>query len=214
MYTIKAISYYNTILQFNFSKPLQNTLTKTLTKHSYKNPYKTLKFVCISFQIVKEDVGEIHYEVLSMDSSGELDRNRLNLTLNLSSLIQSPSVTSIDTITPKEEYQSDGDEPLLSGTGLVSKDCSMDVLESWADVLIRWKSTKQRPKQLASLVRLGIPEALRGEVLTIYRYFQLVETSSRLRYLAQYNVYLFIFVSYDMVHSETNGTGSDSSFSV
>lgn len=58
----------------------------------------------------------------------------------------------------------DGDEPLLSGTGLVSKDCSEDVLESWADVLSRWKSTKQRPKQLASLVRLGIPEALRGEV--------------------------------------------------
>lgn len=41
-----------------------------------------------------------------METSGELDRNRLNLTLNLSSLIQSPSITSIDTITPKEEYHS------------------------------------------------------------------------------------------------------------
>lgn len=58
----------------------------------------------------------------------------------------------------------DGDEPLLSGTGMVSKDCSEDVLDSWAEVLSRWKSTKQRPKQLTSLVRLGIPEALRGEV--------------------------------------------------
>lgn len=58
----------------------------------------------------------------------------------------------------------DGDEPLLSGTGMVSKDCSEDVLDSWAEVLNRWKSTKQRPKQLTSLVRLGIPEALRGEV--------------------------------------------------
>jgi hypothetical protein len=37
-------------------------------------------------------------------------------------------------------------------------------LESWADVLARWTSTKQRPRQLASLVRGGIPEALRGEV--------------------------------------------------
>lgn len=46
----------------------------------------------------------------------------------------------------------------------MSKDCSEDVLENWADVLSRWKSTKQRPKQLAGLVRLGIPEALRGEV--------------------------------------------------
>jgi hypothetical protein len=61
-------------------------------------------------------------------------------------------------------FFSDGDEPLLSGTGLVSKDCSEDVLESWADVLTRWKSTKQPPKQLTSLVRTGIPEALRGEV--------------------------------------------------
>lgn len=37
-------------------------------------------------------------------------------------------------------------------------------LESWAEVLSRWTSTKQRPRQLASLVRGGIPEALRGEV--------------------------------------------------
>lgn len=58
----------------------------------------------------------------------------------------------------------DGDEPLLSGTGSVSKDCAEDVLENWAEVLNRWKSTQQRPKQLNSLVRMGIPEALRGEV--------------------------------------------------
>lgn len=99
-----------------------------------------------------------------MDTSGELDRNRLNLTLNLTNLIRTPSLTSIDTLTPKDEYFSDGDEPLLSGTGRVSKDCAEDVLENWADVLGRWKSTQQRPKQLASLVRHGIPEALRGEV--------------------------------------------------
>lgn len=61
-------------------------------------------------------------------------------------------------------FSLDGDEPLLSGTGMVSKDCSEDVLDNWADVLNRWKSTKQRPKQLTSLVKHGIPEALRGEV--------------------------------------------------
>ncbi|KAF5273077.1 hypothetical protein FQR65_LT04819 [Abscondita terminalis] len=115
-------------------------------------------------EVVSGDLGDVFYEVVSMESSGELDRNRLNLTLNLSHLIQSPSITSVDSITPKEEYLSDGDEPLLSGTGLVSKDCSKDVLENWADVLSRWKSTQQRPKQLHGLVRLGIPEALRGEV--------------------------------------------------
>ncbi|XP_044756834.1 rab GTPase-activating protein 1-like isoform X2 [Coccinella septempunctata] len=109
-------------------------------------------------------VEDVYYEVLSMETSGELDRNLLNLNLNLTSLIQSPSINSIDTITPKEEYFSDGDEPLLSGTGMVSKDCSEDVLDNWAEVLSQWKSTKKRPKQLTALVKLGIPEALRGEV--------------------------------------------------
>lgn len=52
------------------------------------------------------DLTDVYYEVLSMETSGELDRNRLNLTLNLSSLIQSPSITSIDTITPKDENAS------------------------------------------------------------------------------------------------------------
>ncbi|XP_057665079.1 rab GTPase-activating protein 1-like isoform X2 [Diorhabda carinulata] len=120
----------------------------------------------LNLKEVVSDLNDVYYEVLNMETSGELDRNLLNLNLNLSSLIHSPSITSIDTLTPKEEYLSDGDEPLLSGTGSVSKDCSEDVLESWNDIYQRWKSTnfKQRPKQLAGLVKLGIPEALRGEV--------------------------------------------------
>lgn len=120
----------------------------------------------LNLKEVVSDLNDVYYEVLNMETSGELDRNLLNLNLNLSSLINSPSITSIDTLTPKEEYLSDGDEPLLSGTGSVSKDCSEDVLESWNEIYQRWKSTnfKQRPKQLAGLVKLGIPEALRGEV--------------------------------------------------
>lgn len=53
------------------------------------------------------------FEVLSiepMEPAPDLDhRNRLNLTLNnLASFIHSPSVTSIDTLTPKEEDCSSG----------------------------------------------------------------------------------------------------------
>lgn len=60
--------------------------------------------------------------------------------------------------------ESDGDEPLLSGTGEVSKDCPEDELSSWADVLARWRANNAKPRQLNSLVKQGIPEALRGEV--------------------------------------------------
>ena len=60
----------------------------------------------------------------------------------------------------------DTDEPLLSGSGSVSKevkDCNL--LEAWAEVLTRWHSNLAvRPKQVTGLVRKGIPEALRGEV--------------------------------------------------
>ncbi|KAG6465092.1 hypothetical protein O3G_MSEX014926, partial [Manduca sexta] len=61
-----------------------------------------------------------------------------------------------------ERYFSDGDEPLLSGTGEVSKDCGEDVLVNWAQVLRSW--TGPRPRALNHLVRVGVPEALRGEV--------------------------------------------------
>ena len=107
-------------------------------------------------------------------------------------MIRSPSLTSIDTLTPKEEIDSgiknikqallefhsnslsnytkrivdlpDGDEPMLSGTGEVSKDCSADELASWAEVLDSWQINENRPKLLIKLTRQGIPEALRGEV--------------------------------------------------
>lgn len=60
----------------------------------------------------------------------------------------------------------DTDEPLLSGSGIVSKEVKDgNLLEAWAEVLTRWHSNlSSRPKQVTSLVRKGIPEALRGEV--------------------------------------------------
>ncbi|XP_024946020.1 rab GTPase-activating protein 1 isoform X2 [Cephus cinctus] len=122
------------------------------------------QFYLNSKEIISGDGADIHYEVQSIETSGELDRNRLNLALNLASLIRSPSLTSIDTLTPKEEIDSDGDEPMLSGTGEVSKDCSADELASWAEVLDSWHVNEQRPKLLTKLTKLGIPEALRGEV--------------------------------------------------
>ena len=53
-----------------------------------------------------------------------------------------------------------------NNAGEVSKDCSEFELASWAEVLQLWnvQGPATQPKQLKSLVRRGIPEALRGEV--------------------------------------------------
>lgn len=106
-------------------------------------------------------LGQLQYEVASIETSDELDRSRLNLPLSLSSLLPSPLSSAPAPPSPSEP-DSDGDEPLLSGTGEVSKDCGEDVLVNWAQVLRSW--TGPRPRALNHLVRVGVPEALRGEV--------------------------------------------------
>ncbi|XP_049885004.1 rab GTPase-activating protein 1-like isoform X2 [Pectinophora gossypiella] len=108
-----------------------------------------------------DPLGVLQYEVASVETSGELDRSRLNLPLSLSSLLPSPLASAPAPPSPSEP-DSDGDEPLLSGTGEVSKDCGEDVLVNWAQVLRSW--TGPRPRALTHLVRVGVPEALRGEV--------------------------------------------------
>ncbi len=61
--------------------------------------------------------------------------------------------------------EEDDDEPMVSGFGHVSKECDEEVLGNWSDILAKWrKNYAERPRGLQSLVRKGIPEALRGEV--------------------------------------------------
>lgn len=66
----------------------------------------------------------------------------------------------------RDFYFSDGDEPLLSGSGVVSKEVTDEnLLEAWHEVLVKWhQNLSQRPKQVQQLAKKGIPEALRGEV--------------------------------------------------
>ncbi|XP_073843236.1 GTPase activating protein and centrosome-associated isoform X2 [Musca autumnalis] len=80
---------------------------------------------------------------------------------NLSRIVRSSSIASIEDDFPTDsEDFSDGDEPLLSGTGEVPRDCPQNTLDEWDPVLKEWDGEK-RPKNLAHLVRDGVPEAMR-----------------------------------------------------
>uniref|UniRef100_A0A8C8CZX1 Rab GTPase-activating protein 1 n=1 Tax=Oncorhynchus tshawytscha TaxID=74940 RepID=A0A8C8CZX1_ONCTS len=102
------------------------------------------------------------YEVLSLES--ELKRERKKTTAS-PNILQSASQGSMVPSPPEDDEEEDNDEPLLSGSGDVSKECAEKILETWGDLLSKWHlNLSVRPKQLPALVRSGVPEALRGEV--------------------------------------------------
>ncbi|GFS14750.1 rab GTPase-activating protein 1 [Elysia marginata] len=104
------------------------------------------------------------FEVVKVESQTEKERRTHNLNLNLSGTNRAP-VEPV--MTPQEEAEdSEGDEPLLSGSGVVSKEVTdEELLATWAEVLTRWHANlATRPKQVTQLCRKTVPEALRGEV--------------------------------------------------
>ncbi|KAH8379419.1 hypothetical protein KR009_004889 [Drosophila setifemur] len=124
----------------------------------------------LRFYLHLKRTDESNWKVNSIDPSEEITEHPsthqsslLKLGMNnLSRIVRSSSIASIEDDCPTD-YSSDGDEPLLSGTGEVSKDCSQDTLDEWDPILREWDGEK-RPKNLAPLVRLGVPEALREKI--------------------------------------------------
>merc|ERR1719412_3435952 len=133
-------------------------------------------------RVKRRDDNKDFFDVVGIDKSEEIELNRskMSLTLQLANLtastwssLKSPpsSSTTIgdDPDSPTmitEDDDDDNEEPLLSGFGDVSKECSGSELDSWSQVLSEWDrdNPKVYPKILPTLIRNGVPEALRGEV--------------------------------------------------
>uniref|UniRef100_A0A452G2L5 Rab GTPase-activating protein 1 n=1 Tax=Capra hircus TaxID=9925 RepID=A0A452G2L5_CAPHI len=104
------------------------------------------------------------YEVVCLESESERERRKTTASPSVR-LPQSGSQSSMIPSPPEDDEEEDNDEPLLSGSGDVSKECAEKILETWGELLSKWHlNLSVRPKQLSSLVRSGVPEALRGEV--------------------------------------------------
>uniref|UniRef100_A0A0N5BD75 PID domain-containing protein n=1 Tax=Strongyloides papillosus TaxID=174720 RepID=A0A0N5BD75_STREA len=90
-------------------------------------------------------------------------------------------------IHPADADDSDHDEPLLSGSGHVNQECSEELLEEWNGLLSRWEmDLENKPEELDTLMRNGVPDVVRGKVwqyitkVPLYpelskKYFELIE---------------------------------------
>uniref|UniRef100_A0A8C7IXK8 Rab GTPase-activating protein 1 n=1 Tax=Oncorhynchus kisutch TaxID=8019 RepID=A0A8C7IXK8_ONCKI len=125
-------------------------------------PFSKRNYTETYYLKLRQSNNDTLYEVLSLESESERERKKTTASPNI---LQSSSHGSMVPSPPEDDEEEDNDEPLLSGSGDVSKECAEKILETWGDLLSKWHlNLSVRPKQLPALVRSGVPEALRGEV--------------------------------------------------
>lgn len=132
------------------------------------------KVSSMAFYLQLKDRGDGSWEVSSIDPSEELIEPSSLIYAQSSSIFRNalsglypkmPRSTSTDSMDEDSsgDQSSDGDEPLLSGTGDVPKECKEEILREWDQVIQEWDQNK-KPKNLAALVKLGIPETHRNQI--------------------------------------------------
>jgi hypothetical protein len=131
--------------------------------------YVTRKAVNESYYLtIKMDEGpstssEAPYKVVRCESVTE--RERAMSTRQSVGALRSPTKLPSQLIHMADENDSDGDEPLLSGSGTVNREVNEDVLTEWNGIVEKWKEDQfSRPSKLADLIYDGVPDILRGEV--------------------------------------------------
>lgn len=134
--------------------------------------FNSKKSISQRFYLQLKDSGDGGWEVSSIDPSDEITEQPTSAYAQSSSILKnwgfklarSTSTISMEQDESPVDYSSDGDEPLLSGTGDVPKDCPQDVLEEWNPIIMIQDWDGKRPKNLAAMVRMGIPEKLRDKM--------------------------------------------------